>query len=106
MNIEELKKEKEEVDYRIGMLKAKIDRAKRDAAKSGKFMSPSEMQSKETKLAGLKRRSQEIQRLLGSNREQAGLPVYFMNIAEETLPPQEFNRLLEMALTRQRSGAK
>lgn len=101
MNRDELMKEKEDVDYRMGILKAQVERAKRDAARRGKFLSPAELQAKETKLIELKRRSQEIQRLLANTKDRkVTLPARFMHVAEEYLPPAEFERLLQIALSR------
>lgn len=90
---------KEEIDNELREKRRILGRAKSDAARSGHYMDAVSFRNLEMRVAHLMKLSQELQRALGKTRNLT-FPQVFMCVAEELLPEEQFNHLMQVALGR------
>jgi len=95
-----LLQEKVEVDDQIRNLKIVLEQARQRVQQFGRYMDPVKYRQSEMRIARLRLRSQELQHLLGmgKNIKKLTLPQVFMSTAEEMLPEDLFNHIIQIAL--------
>lgn len=101
--IEELMRQKIDVDFESSALKAELEEARTDAYLKGLFMPPDQYRQKSQRLAFLKRESQRLQlevALAGKAEQRAaqtGFAQQFVSHARLALDPALFQQLCDLA---------
>lgn len=102
MGKDELMYEKIQVDEEIARLDLYLQSARMRAKRDGRFLPIEKYQKETNRLISLRRKSQELQLLIGKERKKGyTLPQTFMKVAEQHLSRAEFQKLLEIAKTEQ-----